>query len=124
MVFLQVIGGVLFILMSAFFLWIIAKIAKLKKNKFGFVLRTAALVGIVSMSLNQITDGVGSLVILGITLILSIALVKKFHDGTWAKSITVACIWTLLTTGTAMAFAYLIGLLIMGAGFQTIAAVG
>jgi len=124
MVFLQVLGGAMFILMSAFFLWIIAKIAKLEKNTFGFILRTAALVGIVSMSLNQITEGVGSLIILGITLILSIALVKKFHDGTWVKSITVACIWTLLTTGTTMALAYVLGLLIMGAGFQTIAAIG
>jgi len=124
MVFLQVLGGAMFILMSAFFLWIIAKIAKLEKNTFGFILRTAALVGIVSMSLNQITNGVGSLIILGITLILSIALVKKFHDGTWVKSITVACIWTLLTTGTTMALAYVLGLLIMGAGFQTIAAIG
>ena len=51
-------------------------------------------------------------------------LVKKFHDATWLKSVAVACAWTLITTGAVMTLAYLLGLILMGAGFQTIAAVG
>ena len=124
MVVLQVIGGALFILMSAFFLWIISKIARLEKKSFGMALRTAALVGIITMALNQILKGALNSVIFAVTLMLSMILVKKFHEATWLKSVIVACAWTLVTTGTVMGLAYLIGLILMGAGFQTIAAVG
>lgn len=124
MVLIQVIGGALFIIMSAFFLWLIAKIAKLKNKSFGMTLRTSALVGIITMGLNQILKGTLNSVIFAITLLLSMILVKKFHDGTWMKSVIVACAWTLVTTGAVMGLAYLLGLMLMGAGFQTIAAVG
>ena len=124
MVFLQVLGGSVFIFVSAFFLWIVSKAAKLENRSFAYALRTAALVGIITMSLNQIIQGMLDFVVFAITVLLSIVSVKRFHASSWLKSVIAASAWAVLTTGTTIAMAYLLGFILIGAGFNTIASVG
>jgi len=80
MVAAQVIGGIISILLSAFFLWIVSKLFKLKDKSFGTSLKIAAFVGIIGMVLNYFLKGALSIAVFVITLTLSIGLVKKFQE--------------------------------------------
>lgn len=121
MVLLQVIGGVISIFVSALFLWIVSRMANLKDKSFGMALRIAAFVGIIGMSMNYLLEGALSSLIFATTIILSIILVKRYQEERLAKSCVVACIWVIISVGATMAIAFLLGTLLMGAGFSAIA---
>ena len=116
MVTAQVIGGIISIFLSAFFLWIVSKLFKLKDKSFGMALKIAAFVGIIGMALNYFLNGALSLIVFIITLTLAIGLVKKFQEVSLGKSCLVAFVWVIISITAAMLVAFALGMLFLGLG--------
>ena len=121
MVVAQTLGGIISIFLSAFFLWLVVKIFKLKDNSFGMALKIAALVGIIGMVLNYFLKGALSLAVLAITLVLGVALVKKYHELGWGKSCAVSFVWLAVSITATMLVAFVLGMLLVGMGFASMA---
>ena len=116
MVLAQVMGGVISIFLSAFFLWIVSKLFRLKDKSFGMALKIAAFVGIIGMALNFFLKGALSIVIFIITLMLAVALVRKFHEVSWGKSCLVAFVWVIISATAAILVAFVLGMFFLGLG--------
>ena len=114
MVAAQVIGGIISILLSAFFLWIVSKLFKLKDKSFGTSLKIAAFVGIIGMVLNYFLKGALSIAVFVITLTLSIGLVKKFQEVSLGKSCIVAFVWVVVSITATMLVAFVLGMFFLG----------
>ncbi len=111
------IGVVVFFIIQAVFLWIGAKLARIKKASFGRAFTAAIALTIATFVLNIVliwaSVATGGTIGAVLSIIVAIWIIKSVFDTGWAQA---AVAWILSIIGAVVAVA-LIGALVIGASF-------